>query len=221
MASAIGKSNEAPYFRMSAGARLTVIRSEGKAKPALRIAVRTRSRLSRTAESGRPTVVNAGKPLVTSTSTRTSTASIPTSAAESTRASTPEFFGQAAELVNARDLIQRARPSVSTRATPASGVRGGASELVMRRQLGPGGLAFVRQTRARVRGNHEMDPAHQNQDGPTVLNHRSTCSPSRYWRSPCQHPITGSGFVAADVHVDAWRGCGYIDPGIGCRVASV
>src|SRR3989442_1681288 len=58
--SAIGRSNDAPSLRRSAGARLTVIRSDGNAKPAFRMAVRTRSRLSRTAESGRPTVVNAG-----------------------------------------------------------------------------------------------------------------------------------------------------------------
>ena len=89
MPRAIGRSNDAPSFRMSAGARFTVIRSKGKAKPALRIAVRTRSRLSRTAESGRPTVVKAGRPAVMSTSTRTSAASTPTSAAESTRAITP------------------------------------------------------------------------------------------------------------------------------------
>src|SRR5439155_5950653 len=62
MPRAIGRSNEAPSLRMSAGARFTVILSTGKAKPALRIAVRTRSRLSRTAESGRPTVVTVGKP---------------------------------------------------------------------------------------------------------------------------------------------------------------
>ena len=61
MPSAIGRSNEAPSFRRSAGARFTVIRSAGKGKPALRMAVRTRSRLSRTAESGSPTVVNVGK----------------------------------------------------------------------------------------------------------------------------------------------------------------
>src|SRR5438132_14264527 len=83
MPRAIGRSNDAPAFRMSAGARFTVIRSKGKAKPALRIAVRTRWRLSRTAESGRPTVMKAGRPAVTSTSTRTSAASTPTSAAES------------------------------------------------------------------------------------------------------------------------------------------
>jgi hypothetical protein len=54
----------------------------------LRIAVRTRSRLSRTAESGSPTVMNAGNPAVTSTSTRTRAASTPRSAAERTWAST-------------------------------------------------------------------------------------------------------------------------------------
>ena len=62
MPSAMGRSNEVPSFRTSAGARFTVIRSDGNANPALRMAVRTRSRLSRTAESGSPTVVKAGKP---------------------------------------------------------------------------------------------------------------------------------------------------------------
>jgi hypothetical protein len=85
---AIGKSNEAPSFRRSAGARFTVIRSDGNGNPALRIAVRTRSRLSRTAESGSPTVVKAGRPGATSTSTRTSAASTPTRAADKIRAST-------------------------------------------------------------------------------------------------------------------------------------
>src|SRR5882724_9774588 len=61
MPSAIGRSNEAPSLRRSAGARFTVIRSDGNAKPAFRMALRTRSRLSRTAESGRPTVVTVGK----------------------------------------------------------------------------------------------------------------------------------------------------------------
>src|SRR4029450_2104970 len=60
MPRAIGRSNEAPSFRRSAGARFTVMRSDGNGKPGLRIAVRTRSRLSRTAESGSPTVVSVG-----------------------------------------------------------------------------------------------------------------------------------------------------------------
>src|SRR3989304_1282451 len=48
---AIGRSKAAPSLRRSAGARFTVMRSFGKAKPALRIAVRTRSRLSRPSRS--------------------------------------------------------------------------------------------------------------------------------------------------------------------------
>ena len=103
MPSAIGRSNEVPSLRTSAGARFTVMRSDGKAKPALRMAVRTRSRLSRTAESGRPTVVNAGKPGATSTSTRTSAASTPTSAAERTRASTKRLFDRFGRAVNVTD----------------------------------------------------------------------------------------------------------------------
>src|SRR3989441_8219778 len=106
MASAIGRSNEAPSFRRSAGARFTVIRSAGKGKPALRIAVRTRSRLSRTAESGSPTVVNAGRPGVTSTSTRTRAASTPTRAADRTRASTSGLFDRPAARVNVAGWIR-------------------------------------------------------------------------------------------------------------------
>ena len=60
--SAIGRSNAAPAFRTSAGARLTVTRSAGNSKPQLRMAARTRSRLSRTLASGRPTIVNIGQP---------------------------------------------------------------------------------------------------------------------------------------------------------------
>ena len=53
---AIGRSNDEPALRMSAGARLTVTRCGGNSKPELRIALRTRSRLSRTLASGRPTI---------------------------------------------------------------------------------------------------------------------------------------------------------------------
>ena len=87
MPTAVGKSKAAPSFRRSAGARLTVMRSSGNSKPELLIAARTRSRLSRTVESGRPTVVNEGNPDVTSTSTKTVAASIPCSDAERTLAS--------------------------------------------------------------------------------------------------------------------------------------
>lgn len=87
MPSAIGRSNAAPAFRRSAGARLTVTRPPGNGKPELRIAVRTRSRLSRTVRSGSPTMVNPGSPSETSTSTETATASTPTMAAAVSRAS--------------------------------------------------------------------------------------------------------------------------------------
>ena len=55
---------------ISAGAKFTVIRESGIAKEALIIAVRTLSLASSTALSGRPTIVNVGKPFsATSTST--------------------------------------------------------------------------------------------------------------------------------------------------------
>src|SRR5688572_30398694 len=89
MPSAIGKSNDAPALRTSAGARLTVIFVGGNSKPELRIALLTRSRLSRTLVSGRPTIVNDGRPNDTSTSTLTAQASTPNSAAVRKHASTP------------------------------------------------------------------------------------------------------------------------------------
>ena len=81
MPSAIGRSNDAPAFRTSAGARFTVMRWAGNSKPELRIALRTRSRLSRTLASGRPTIVKPGNPNDTSTSTWTGQASMPKTAA--------------------------------------------------------------------------------------------------------------------------------------------
>src|SRR6476646_9799580 len=102
MPSAIGKSNAAPIFRRSAGARLTVTRFGGNGKPELRIAVRTRSRLSRTVASGKPTIVTPGKPGETSTSTDTGTASTPDTAAAAMRASTSpveQVFSQRQPLV--------------------------------------------------------------------------------------------------------------------------
>ena len=66
--SAIGRSNDDPALRTSAGARLTVMRWCGNSKPELRIAERTRSRLSRTVASGSPTIVKWGSPNATSTS---------------------------------------------------------------------------------------------------------------------------------------------------------
>ena len=51
--SAIGRSNDEPALRMSAGARFTVTRCGGNSNPEFRIALRTRSRLSRTLASGK------------------------------------------------------------------------------------------------------------------------------------------------------------------------
>ena len=85
---AIGRSNDVPRLRTSAGARLIVTRWAGNSKPEFRIALRTRSRLSRTLESGSPTILKAGSPKDTSTSTLTSDASIPNREAERRRAST-------------------------------------------------------------------------------------------------------------------------------------
>ena len=59
--SAIGRSKDAPALRMSAGARFTVTRCGGNSKPEFRIALRTRSRLSRTLASGSPTIVKRRK----------------------------------------------------------------------------------------------------------------------------------------------------------------
>ena len=53
---AMGRSKPEPSFLMSAGARLMVIVVGRNEKPEFLIAARTRSRLSRTAASGRPTV---------------------------------------------------------------------------------------------------------------------------------------------------------------------
>ena len=78
IATAIGKSKAAPALRRSAGARFTVIRCGGKSNPELRMAARTRSRLSRTLASGSPTMAKTGRPKATSASTDTGSASTPT-----------------------------------------------------------------------------------------------------------------------------------------------
>ena len=85
---AIARSSDAPALRRSAGARFTVIRRGGKARPLLRIAPRTRSRASCRAASGSPTIVKPGRPGATSTSTRITRPSIPWSVAAWTVAST-------------------------------------------------------------------------------------------------------------------------------------
>src|SRR4051812_43171079 len=77
MPQAIARSKPGPSLRRWAGARLTVMRLAGNAKPELRIAARTRSRASRTARSPRPTIVKLGRPVRTSTSTVTRRLSTP------------------------------------------------------------------------------------------------------------------------------------------------
>jgi hypothetical protein len=65
-----------------------VIRRSGNSKPEFSNAARTRSRDSCTAVSGRPTIVNAGRPEWMSASAVTGTASTPTSENVSVLAST-------------------------------------------------------------------------------------------------------------------------------------
>src|SRR5207244_13390389 len=76
------------------GERLTVMRRAGSSKPLLRIALRTRSRASCTWLPARPTMVSAGRPKATSTSTRTGTPSTPTIDALSVSASTAPPIGR-------------------------------------------------------------------------------------------------------------------------------
>jgi len=59
---AIGRSKWLPSLGRSAGARLTVMRRGGSARPTAASAARTRSRLSATALSGRPTTAKPGMP---------------------------------------------------------------------------------------------------------------------------------------------------------------
>ena len=89
MPSAIGRSNDEPALRTSAGARLMVMRCCGKSKPELRMAAWTRSRLSLTLVSGSPTSWKRGRPKHRSTSTCTGLASIPMTEALSRLASMP------------------------------------------------------------------------------------------------------------------------------------
>ncbi len=74
-------------FLYLAGARFTVRRQSGQGNPLDRMAARTRSRASRTAASGRPTMVKPGRPLETWTSTDTGCPTAPLSVAEATVAS--------------------------------------------------------------------------------------------------------------------------------------
>src|SRR4051812_41741298 len=71
---------------ISAGARFTVIRRGGSAKPSAERAARTRSRDSATALSGRPTIVKAGSPAAIVTWVSISPTSTPRNATVRTRA---------------------------------------------------------------------------------------------------------------------------------------
>jgi hypothetical protein len=73
----------------SAGARFTVIRRGGSVNPEFTRAALTRSLLSLTAPAGSPTISHCGNPGAASTSTITSYASMPTTAADRIAASIP------------------------------------------------------------------------------------------------------------------------------------
>ena len=96
--SAIGRSKWLPSLARSAGARLTVIRLGGRPRPIAPSALRTRSRTSATALSGRPTMVNAGSPALICTWTSTSLTSMPENATVRSRA-TPSAEGRSIAIV--------------------------------------------------------------------------------------------------------------------------
>src|ERR1700761_1299561 len=75
---------------MPDGARLTVTRRMGHGRPLESRAARTRSRDSRTAASGRPTMVKPGSPLETWTSTETGRPTAPVRVAAEIEASMPK-----------------------------------------------------------------------------------------------------------------------------------
>src|SRR5690606_37062587 len=77
MPRAMARSKRPPSFGRSAGARLRVILRAGKSNPEFWIALRTRSLLSLTAVSGRPTRAMPGRPLARCASTLTAGASTP------------------------------------------------------------------------------------------------------------------------------------------------
>src|SRR5581483_6678641 len=89
----MGRSNAVPTFFVSAGAKFTVMRRAGTVKAELARAACTRSRLSLTAFSGSPTMVQLGNPIAASSSTITSDASMPFTAADRTLACISEAYG--------------------------------------------------------------------------------------------------------------------------------
>src|SRR5438445_9507636 len=117
---AIGRSNAEPSLRVSAGARLTVIRLMGTSYPEFRTAARTRSRASRTPASGSPTAAKVGIPGLMSTSTSTTEASNPTTAALCTRASTTGSLAHDTwkDVYTSRSHGERPRPRTPRAAAP-------------------------------------------------------------------------------------------------------
>src|SRR6266702_4272754 len=117
MPSAIGRSNRPLSLGSSAGARLTVMRRAGNSKREFTSAARTRSRLSFTSVSGRPTMVNEGRPFARCTSTVTSGASRPESARLWSTASDiagyfcPSFASSSATRVSSSESFSRVRAS--------------------------------------------------------------------------------------------------------------
>jgi len=90
----MGRSRPAPPFRTPEGAKLTTVLRSGHGSPLDKIAARTRSRDSRTAASGNPTMVNPGRPLETWTSTETALAVAPVRTAELTAACCTQMNGR-------------------------------------------------------------------------------------------------------------------------------
>ena len=71
MPMAMARSKRLPLLGSYAGAKFTVMRRLGNSNLELIIALRTRSLLSLTAVSGKPTILNAGRPFDRCTSTET------------------------------------------------------------------------------------------------------------------------------------------------------
>src|SRR5215510_9667449 len=82
------------------------------------MAARIRSRLSRTLESGSPTVAKLGKPFTTSTSTQMPMAWMPWRPTERTRAITRRVWAGGARAVNASKRIRPAGPAGSAIQSP-------------------------------------------------------------------------------------------------------
>src|SRR5215831_13612972 len=163
MPSAIGRSKRPLSLRSSAGARLTVMRRAGNSKRELTSAARTRSRLSFTSVSGRPTMVNEGNPFARCTSTITSGALSPARARLwSTASDTARLLLLQPRLefddapLQLGELLARARGRLCLHL-----------ELLARRQIEPGerrgeqGLEVLLQVLRGARGEELADPRAQ------------------------------------------------------------